>query len=181
MMTESIRNFKKVLIMNIVLMAIIAGAGMLLFIFSDLSTRIIALITGVIFILDGLFCLIKYLYDGFDSKIYTTEIIKCVLNVIFGIFCVFYTKNIINFIGIIFGLWMLVNAIFNGLYGIKFVQEKEEIFPLVLFISALMLVMSIISIVNPFKTFMVITKLISLFIIVYGIFQVLLCLFIQYL
>ena len=35
MMTESIRNFKKVLIMNIVLMAIIAGAGMLLFIFSD--------------------------------------------------------------------------------------------------------------------------------------------------
>lgn len=175
-MKKAIKNFKNMQIVSIVIMFIMAIVGGLLFKFDTLSQRNLSIIFGAMFIVDGLFALIKYLYDGINSKIYALDVIACVIGVILGAFLIINKTNITKSIGICFGIWMIAKGVFNGIHGIKFMNSKEEIYPLVLFMSALMLIMGVLSIINPFNTFMLITKLISLFMAVYGILQVLLCL-----
>lgn len=175
-MKKAINNFKKMQIVSIVVMLILAVVGGLLFKFDKMSQPNLSIIFGVIFIIDGLFSLIKYLYDGIKSKVYAMDIIVCVIGVILGIFSIINKSNITKSIGITYGIWMIVKGVFNGIHGIKFMNSKEEIYPLVLFIAALMLIMGILVIINPFSTFMLITKLISLFTAVYGVLQSILCL-----
>lgn len=175
-MKKAINNFKNMQIVSVIIMLILAVVGVLLFKFDTMSQRNLSIIFGVIFILDGLYSLIKYLYDGVKSKIYAIDIIACVVGVILGAFLIINKVNITKSIGIVYGIWMIAKGVFNGIYGIKFMNSHEEIYPLVLFMAALMLIMGILVIINPFKTFMLITKLIALFTAVYGVLQTLLCL-----
>ena len=175
-MKKAINNFKKMQVVSIVVMILIAVAGGLLFKFDTMSQRNLSIVFGVIFIIDGLFSLIKYLYDGIKSKIYAMDIIVCVIGVILGVFSIINKSNITKIIGITYGIWMIAKGVFNGIHGIKFMNSKEEIYPLVLFMAALMLIMGILVVINPFNMFMLITKLIALFTAVYGVLQILLCL-----
>ena len=173
---KSIKNFKIFQIVSIVFMFMIAIVGGILFEFDLLPQRNLSIIFGVLFLVDGLFSLIKYLYDGIDSKVYAMEVIASVIGIILGLFSLINKTNITKIIGITFGIWLLAKGILNGLHALKFKKENEEIYPLITFISILIIAMGIISIFHPFATFMLITKLIALFTAVYGILQVLVCL-----
>ena len=54
----------------------------------------------------------------------------------------------------------------KGYYTFKFLKNNEEIYPLFLIMSILVIVMGIFSIFNPFGSFMLITRLISIFLVV---------------
>lgn len=172
-MKKAINNFKQFQIVSIIFMFMLVIVGGLLFKFDMLSQRNLSIIFGAVFIVDGLFSLIKYLYDGINSKVYVSEIIVSVMGIILGIFSLINKTNITKIIGITFGIWLLSKGIINGLHALKFRKENEEIYPLITFISVLILIMGIISIFHPFSTFILITKLMALFTAVYGILQVL--------
>lgn len=50
-------------------------------------------------------------------------------------------------------------------------KAQEDIYPLTSFIAILMIVMGVLAAINPFKTFMLITRLIGLFLICSGVFD----------
>lgn len=172
-MKQSINNFKQFQIASIIFMFILVIVGGLLFEFDMLSQRNLSIIFGAVFIVDGLFSLIKYLYDGISSKVYVSEIVVSVVGIILGVFSLINKTNITKIIGVTFGIWLLAKGIINGLHAFKFRKVNEEIYPLVTFISVLIIIMGIISIFHPFSTFILITKLMALFTAVYGILQIL--------
>ena len=175
-MKVTIKNFKQFQIVVIIFMFILAIVGGILFEFDTIAQRDLSIIFGSMFLVDGLFSLIKYLYDGIKSKVYAMEVVVSVVGVILGIFSLINKTKITKVIGITYGIWLLAKGLITLLHGIKFKKENEEIFPLVTFISILIIVMGLISIFHPFATFILITKLMALFTAVYGILQVLVCL-----
>ena len=52
---------------------------------------------------------------------------------------------------------------------------QESIYPLTLFIGLLMIIMGIITLINPFKGFMLVTKLIGIFLICSGLLDAMVC------
>ena len=54
-------------------------------------------------------------------------------------------------------------------------KKQEDIFPLVTFIAILSFVMGLLVLFNPFEMFMLITRLIGLFMICSGLFEIMTC------
>ena len=84
---------------------------------------------------------------------------------------VLYPVKSLTIIGVFFGIWLIGSGVMKCIYTYKFMKFNEEIYPLVGFISILMIIMGIVVLTNPFDSFMLITKLIGIFMVCYGLFD----------
>ncbi len=158
---------------------------------SSLSMALISVIVGLVFILgdkfqlattavilssyiliNGLFYLIRYLYDGLGKKVFAVDLVLGVVGIILGIFTYVYLMNdttkILDTVGIILGVWFIAVAFEKIFFGVKFATANEEISPLVCFIGLLMAIMGLLVVFNPFSYFMLVTRLMGLFTICAG-------------
>lgn len=136
------------------------------------STDVINTVIASIIIINGLYSLIKYFYDGFANDVYKFEIVNGLGMLIIGVFMLFANfDDILGTIGIFFGIYYILSSLAKGYYTFRFLKENEEIFPLYLMITLLFVVMGVLSIINPFKSFMLVTRLISIFLIVGSVFE----------
>ncbi len=136
----------------------------------QLTSTIVVL--AALLAVEGLFYIIRYLYDGLGKKVFAIDLIVGVVGVILGAFTYFYlinnTSQALESIGIILGLWFITIAVEKIYFGIKFAVAQEEIYPLVWFIGILIAIMGLLVIFNPFSSFMLITRLMGLFTICVG-------------
>ena len=164
-MEKVIEKFNKIINISILTLVIDLAVGILLVASTSFATKIAAIVIGSLLIIRGIYSIIRYIYDGIGIKIFATDLIVGISSIIIGLFSIFNTIETIKVIGILYGIWLLLNGCNKLYYSIKFMKAQEEIYPLITFISILYIVMSIIVIFNPFNTFMLITKLIGYFII----------------
>ena len=94
------------------------------------------------------------------------------VSLLLGIVVILNPIETINLLGIGFGLWLIVCGAESLYYAIKIGKAKDEITSLVSFISIVLLVMGIVVIINPFSKFMLLNKLIGLFVIASGVFSI---------
>ena len=121
----------------------------------------------------GLNSLVKYFYDGFANSVYKFEIVQGIALLILGIFMFFSKMNVYNTIGIFFGIFYVIVACMKGYYTYKFMKNNENIFALFLIMTLLLFVMGILSLFNPFSGFMLVTRLITMFLLVGSILEIL--------
>ncbi|MGN1338490.1 MAG: DUF308 domain-containing protein [Candidatus Coprovivens sp.] len=150
--------------------------GALLIYYADLAIKIYAVVLGSLMLIHGLFDLIRYLYDGLGNRIFNSDVTMAVSSIIFGLFTIFYTFESINLIGVIFGIWLIVYSFQKSYYLFVLVKNNEEIFPLVGFITLLDFIMGVLVIINPFDSFIIVTKLIGYFSIASSLLNVMYCL-----
>lgn len=169
------KRFKKM--MDISSVVSLAGVilGILMLVFPDTSTKIFMVCLGALMIFEGIFAIIKYLYDGLGSRIFASELITGVASVILGVFTIFNPFTPLEIIGILVGIWLIIMGLDKFYYGVRFAKVSEEISPLVFVLSILIILMGILTMFNPFKAFMLITRLIGLFVICEGLFEVMIC------
>ena len=151
-MNKVVKRFENMMLGSLVMSLIDVAVGLLFILYTDFTTKMNMIIVGSFIILHGLFYLVRYFYDGLGNKFFSFELI-------FGVAAV------------LFGIWLCISAIDKLYYGIKFITAHEEIFPLVTFLAVLLLIMGILTIINPFKAFTLITRLIGLFMIASGLFD----------
>ena len=164
-MNKVIEKFNKIMNISILMLIIDIAVGVLLIASTSFATKIAAVVVGCLFLIRGIYFLIRYIYDGLGIRIFATDLIVGVASIIIGLFTIFNTYETVKIIGIMYGIYLLVNGCNKLYYAIKFMKVNEEIYPLVTFITILYIVMGIVVIINPFKTFMLITRLIGYFII----------------
>ena len=185
-MNKVIKRFENMMFSSLLMVFFNVLVGLVLIFFNDFSTKINYVIVGSFILVNGLFYIIRYLYDGLGNKFFAIDLITGVISVLLGIFTFINLKyrlletddfvlTIDKVMGIIFGIWLIVGFIEKIFYGIKFMKANEEIFPLITFISVLFLVMGVIVIFNPFKAFMLISRLIGLFMVCAGLFESMVC------
>ncbi len=158
-------RFNKVLNISFLIIALDVVVGILFITHPDISNKVSLMIIGSLTIVHGLYSLINYFYDGLGSGFFKAEFLTGIISVILGIIIVLNPITTINILAIGFGLWLILNGIETGYYTMVFWKHNEEIAPLILFVSVASAIMGVLIIINPFKSFMLVTKLIGLFII----------------
>lgn len=163
-MNKVIKRFNMLMNSSILMLVLDLIVGILLVVKTDFVTKICAVLIGAIMLVHGLFNLVRYFYDGLGNRFFFPELISGVVAIILGIFSILNVTDTLAVLGIVFGIWVIVCGLEKFYYALKFMKNKEEIYPLIMFISILFIVMGILTIFNPFSSFMIITKLIGLFI-----------------
>ena len=172
-MKKVVDRFRKLMLCSFLTSLLDIIVGILFIIFTDVSTKIIVIVLGAIILVHGLFCLIRYIYDGLGTKFFAIDLILGVAAIILGVFVIFSPLNALNFMGVYFCGWLLVNGIEKIYYGYKFMKANEDIYPLVSFIGILTILMGVLVSFNPFKGFMLITRLTGLFLMASGLLDIL--------
>lgn len=149
--------------------------GMVFIIFSSLAAKTNVVILGSTILIHGLFYIIRYLYDGLGKKVFSVDLIAGVAAIILGVFTIFNTFDSLAILGPMFCVWMVISGLEKLYFGILFMKKQEDIYPLVTFISILFIVLGIIAFINPFELFMVISRLVGLFIICAGLLETMIC------
>lgn len=174
-MKKIVKRFEKMMLVSMGVNVLDILIGILFILVTSLATKINVLILGALILVHGIFYVIRYLYDGFGIKVFAVDLIIGVAAIILGVFTMFNPFDALSSIGILFGIWLAFLGIENMCFAYKFFRKQEEIYPLVTFIALLVILMGILVAFNPFETFMLITRLIGIFLICSGLFGIMRC------
>jgi uncharacterized membrane protein HdeD (DUF308 family) len=174
-MNKASKKFQNLMLISLVMVVVDILVGVLLMNYFDFTEKIFSIIIGSVILLHGLFYAIRYLYDGLGKKVFTVDIISAVVCVIIGLLQIFGPFTSYANIGLFYGIHLIAVALEKGYFGHIFFTKKDETFPLVFFISILLIVMAIFVIINPFERFMLSTKLTGMFMICSGLLDALVC------
>ena len=155
-------------LLNVLLNIIV---GIVLVFYTEIASNVAMVIIGSLMIVHGLFCFINYFYDGIKTNFFKVDLIVGIVSLILGLIVIFNPIPTINLLGVGVGIWLLLNGCENLFYAFKLKKEHEEITSLVFFISIISLVMGVSVMINPFSKFMLISKLIGLFVMADGLFN----------
>lgn len=171
-MNKIVERFEKLMLSSMLISLLDVIVGIIFLKFTDFTTRINIIILGSLILVHGLFFIIRYVYDGLGNKFFAIDLIMGVVSVILGGFTILNPfGGALTVIGILFCIWLVVNGLEKLYYGYRFMKAQEDIYPLTCFISILMMIMGILTAINPFKTFMLITRLVGIFLICSGVFD----------
>lgn len=170
-MNRVVSRFNSLLNISLLNVLLNIVVGLLLVYYTEIASNVAMVIIGSLMIVHGLFCFINYFYDGIKTNFFKIDLIVGIISLLLGLVVVFNPIPTINLLGVGVGIWLLLNGCENLFYAFKFKKEGEEITPLVFFIAFISLVMGVSVMINPFSKFMLISKLIGLFIMADGIFN----------
>ena len=161
-------RFRKMMFSSIGIFLLDIIIGVLFFVYEDFSADIYSVIVGAGILVHGLFYLIRYIYDGFGRKIFNVDVIFAVASIILGLFGMFNPIKELNLYLILFGVGTCLYGVEMLCFGISFMKKHEETFPLVTFMSLLIIIMGVLAIINPFENFILTARLVSYFSIASG-------------
>ena len=174
-MSKVVNRFKFLENVSVCMLLIDLVIAFFVFTNASLSVKVDCVIFGALLIVHGLFSFIKYFYDGLGSRIFVNQVINGVVATILGLFLCFYKLNTIRIIGILVGIWFVFNGLLKIYHSIIFFKNKEDIGPLVMFSSILIVAMGVIAIFNPFNAYISVIKLLSIFFFGYAVIEGMLC------
>lgn len=171
-MDKVIKRMQSLMLVSLVMVLVDLIAGLAFVLGDKFALQTSVVILSALILVGGLFHIVRYLYDGLGKKVFAIDLIVGVVGVILGIFTYVYfmndTSNVLKMIGPVLGVWFIVLAVEKLYFGFKFADAQEETYPLICFIGILTAIMGFLVMFNPFSSFMLITRLMGLFIICNG-------------
>lgn len=174
-MTNVTKRFKRLMLTSLGVAVLDIMIGILFIAYTSFSVKMNLIILGALFLVHGLFYLIRYVYDGLGKKVFAVDLIAAVASLILGGFTLLSNFEAADIIGVVFCVWLVISGAQKLYFGVKLLKKQDVIYPLVTFISVLFFVMGVIALINPFKSFMLITRLIGIFLVCSGVFEVMTC------
>ena len=168
-------RFKSLMLVSYIMVFISVAIGALLTFCLSFSSKVAAVIIGTVVLLQGMFYFIRYLYDGLGKKVFAIDLIIAVVDIVLGTFTIFFPFESVGHVGIVFGLHLLGNAAEKCYYAIKLRNKQDSSYPLFFVITLLLVVMAGFVIFNPFKAYVLSTKLSGLFMLCSGVFEGMMC------
>lgn len=174
-MTNVAKRFKKLMLASLGVAILDIMIGILFVAYTSFSIDMNVVILGALFLVHGLFYLIRYIYDGLGKKVFAVDLIAAVATLILGGFTLLSNFDASDIIGVVFCVWLVIAGAQKLYFGIKLLKKQDVIYPLITFMSVLFFVMGIVVLINPFKSFMLVTRLIGIFMACTGVFEVMTC------
>ena len=167
-MNKVLDRFNKLLNASLLFVLFDVVLGIFLLKFAESSFKVITTLLGCFILVNGLFSLIRYFYDGLANKIFKVDLINGVAGLVLGLYLMFSPYKSLTMIGNTFAAWILIAGLVKCYYTYKLMVNDDEIYPLVGFVTLLNIIMGVVTLVNPFRNFMIISKAVAIFVIVYG-------------
>ena len=171
-MNKIVARFKNLLNISFLMVALDILVGLVLLFYTELAANVALVMIGCLMVVHGLFSFINYFYDGLGNKIFSIELIYGIVSLLIGVFVILNPITTIDILGVGFGIWLVVNGLEVLYYTVKFGKAHEDITSLIAFIGVIGVIMGILVIINPFSKFMLINKLVGLFVVASGVFTI---------
>ena len=168
-------RLKGLMLVSLIMVLINVVVGAYLTFYLNISTKIAGVIIGTAVLLQGMFYFIRYLYDGLGKKVFAVDLIVAVVDIVLGAFSIFFPFESLGHVGIVFGLHLFGNAAEKCYYAVKLRDRSDASYPLFFVIVLLLVVMGVMSMINPFKAFILSSKLVGLFMMCSGVFEGMMC------
>ena len=162
------RNFNTSLYLSFLYVII----GLFLFIKPDITISLISYFIGGILILIGVISIIKYFSSLDNLNVLGFDLTYGILLLIAGIFLVLDTSLFSKIINIILGIWIIVGGITKFQYSLMLRKTKNKDSIYTLLVSFLIFVWGIVLLLNPFKSALLITQTIGVFLIIYSVLDI---------
>ena len=167
-MNKVLDRYNKLLNVSLLFVVFDVVLGIMLLKFTEASFKIIMILLGCFIIVNGLFSLIRFFYDGLANRVFKIDLMSGIAGVIIGTYSILAKDVSLKVIGLVFAIWILIIGVIKAYYTIQLMKTDDETYPLFAFIPLLDILMGIVTLINPFQSFMIISKVVAMFIICYA-------------
>ena len=152
---NSIENmYKRMITYSILTSILTVVAGVVLLLVPELTNKVVGIIAGIIFLLEGINSIYKYFHRE-GAKLYNLSLVFGVLYAVLGV-------------TVCLGLYMIINGASKVNYALWLKRGNEDSWLITLATGILVAIVGILVIFNPFAS-LTLTKLAGAFLIITGI------------
>ena len=163
---NSIENmYKRMITYSILTSILTVVAGVVLLLVPELTNKVVGIIAGIIFLLEGINSIYKYFHRE-GAKLYNLSLVFGVLYAVLGV--VIYPFTVVEFVTVCLGLYMIINGASKVNYALWLKRGNEDSWLITLATGILVAIVGILVIFNPFAS-LTLTKLAGAFLIITGI------------
>ncbi len=157
-------NFQNLLLYSCLCNILFIIVGFIFVLIPDASNRVVGIITGVLFILNGANIAYKY-YRRNGAKLYSYNFIIGIISLILGIILIVYPNSLMQFVTLCLGLYLILMGLLNIDYGVWFKIGNADFWLITLVIGVLLIVFGIMLIINPFAS-LKLTQIVGVFLMI---------------
>lgn len=152
--------------------SILVLLGLLLFLKSDDTIVAISYLLGGTIIILGVIALIKYFRGKNASVINKFDIVYGIITIVFGAFILTNPTLVATVIPFVIGAWILIKSSIKITYAIELKTMDSPVWQSTLITSIISALVGVFMIFNPFKTSVIVFKIIGAAIITYSIMDI---------
>ena len=165
---NSIENmYKRMIWYSIGTALITIITGIVLLLVPELSGKVLGIIVGIIFLIEGINSIYKYFHRE-GAKLYNLNLVFGVIYAVLGVVIILVPSSVVEFITICLGIYMIVNGASKVNYALWLKRGNEDSWLITLATGILVAIAGVLVIFNPFAS-LTLTKLAGAFLIITGI------------
>ncbi len=165
---NSIENmYKRMIWYSIGTALITIITGIVLLLVPELSGKVLGIIVGIIFLIEGINSIYKYFHRE-GAKLYNLNLVFGVIYAVLGVVINLVPSSVVEFITICLGIYMIVNGASKVNYALWLKRGNEDSWLITLATGILVAIVGVLVIFNPFAS-LTLTKLAGAFLIITGI------------
>ena len=165
---NSIENmYKRMIWYSIGTALITIITGIVLLLVPELSGKVLGIIVGIIFLIEGINSIYKYFHRE-GAKLYNLNLVFGVIYAVLGVVIILVPSSVVEFITICLGIYMIVNGASKVNYALWLKRGNEDSWLITLATGILGAIVGVLVIFNPFAS-LTLTKLAGAFLIITGI------------
>ena len=165
---NSIENmYKRMIWYSIGTALITIITGIVLLLVPELSGKVLGIIVGIIFLIEGINSIYKYFHRE-GAKLYNLNLVFGVIYAVLGVVIILIPSSVVEFITVCLGIYMIVNGASKVNYALWLKRGNEDSWLITLATGILVAIVGVLVIFNPFAS-LTLTKLAGAFLIITGI------------
>ena len=165
---NSIENmYKRMIWYSIGTALITIITGIVLLLVPELSGKVLGIIVGIIFLIEGINSIYKYFHRE-GAKLYNLNLVFGVIYAVLGVAIILVPSSVVEFITVCLGIYMIVNGASKVNYALWLKRGNEDSWLITLATGILVAIVGVLVIFNPFAS-LTLTKLAGAFLIITGI------------
>ena len=165
---NSIENmYKRMIWYSIGTALITIITGIVLLLVPELSGKVLGIIVGIIFLIEGINSIYKYFHRE-GAKLYNLNLVFGVIYAVLGVVIILVPSSVVEFITICLGIYMIANGASKVNYALWLKRGNEDSWLITLATGILVAIVGVLVIFNPFAS-LTLTKLAGAFLIITGI------------
>ena len=125
------------------------------------SLEVFTIIFSIIILITGIGYIISYFTVPKLTRLLSFDLLMGLITIISGIMLIVYKSSVISIFPIILGMWIIISNLFKLQLSINLSLVLENNCALLILITILMIIIGILLIVNPFDSFMTITVMVG--------------------
>lgn len=162
---NSIENmYKRMIWYSIGTALITIITGIVLLLVPELSGKVLGIIVGIIFLIEGINSIYKYFHRE-GAKLYNLNLVFGVIYAVLGVVIILVPSSVVEFITICLGIYMIVNGASKVNYALWLKRGNEDSWLITLATGILVAIVGVLVIFNPFAS-LTLTKLAGAFLII---------------